>query len=108
MSYTELSIEERVAIQIGRHQALSQREIALLLGRSPSTISRELRRNTGSAGRYMACEAQTITRERRKVCCPPRKLVLGNELFELVIHLLRESFSPEQIAGKLGVMKINF
>lgn len=70
MPYTELSIEERVAIQMGRHQALSQREIACLLRRSPSAISRELRRNTDSAGDSMACGAQTITRERRKVCCP--------------------------------------
>ncbi|KAA3529869.1 helix-turn-helix domain-containing protein, partial [Pseudomonas sp. ST1] len=41
MSYTELSMEERVTIQIGQYQDLSQREIARLLGRSPSTISRE-------------------------------------------------------------------
>ncbi|RMM03722.1 hypothetical protein ALQ86_200217 [Pseudomonas amygdali pv. eriobotryae] len=34
MSYTELSIEERVAIQIGQYRDLSQREIARLLGRS--------------------------------------------------------------------------
>ncbi|WP_157887931.1 helix-turn-helix domain-containing protein, partial [Pseudomonas amygdali] len=45
MSYTELSMEERVTIQIGQYRDLSQREIARLLGRSPSTISRELRRN---------------------------------------------------------------
>ncbi|MHC8372789.1 IS30 family transposase [Pseudomonas sp. MDT1-85] len=31
---------------------------------------------------------------------------MGNERFELVLHLLRERFSPEQIAGKLRVMKI--
>jgi IS30 family transposase len=64
MSYTELSIEERVTIQIGRYQALSQREIARLLGRSPSTISRELQRNIGVGGRYTACDAQTTARER--------------------------------------------
>ncbi len=43
-----------------------------------------------------------------KVCCPARKLVPGNELFELITHLLRERFSPEQIAGKLRAMKMNF
>lgn len=108
MSYTELSIEERVTIQIGQYQNLSQREIARLLGRSPSTISRELRRNTAPTEGYAACKAQALTRERRKVCCPSRKLVPGNELFELIILLLRERFSPEQIAGKLRLMKINF
>lgn len=108
MSYTELSIEERVTIQIGQMRNLSQREIARLLGRSPSTVSRELRRNRSLSHSYVAHEAQTLTRQRRHACCPARKLVLGNERFELVIHLLRERFSPEQIAGKLRRMKINF
>jgi IS30 family transposase len=108
MSYTELSVEERATIQVGQYQNLSQREIARMLGRSPSTISRELRRNRSLNGRYVAHVAQAHTRERRKVCRPARKLVLGNERFELVLHLLRERFSPEQIAGKLRVMKINF
>lgn len=108
MSYTELSVEERATIQVGQYQGLSQREIARMLGRSPSTISRELRRNRSLNGRYVAHVAQAHTRERRKVCRPAGKLVLGNERFELVLHLLRERFSPEQIAGKLRVMKINF
>lgn len=108
MSYTELSVEERATIQVGQYQDLSQREIARMLGRSPSTISRELRRNRSLNGRYVAHVAQAHTRERRKVCRPARKLILGNERFELVLHLLRERFSPEQIAGKLRVMKINF
>lgn len=108
MSYTELSVEERATIQVGQYQDLSQREIARMLGRSPSTISRELRRNRSLNGGYVAHVAQAHTRERRKVCRPARKLVLGNERFELVLHLLRERFSPEQIAGKLRVMKINF
>ncbi|GAB7531568.1 hypothetical protein PS3A_39820 [Pseudomonas sp. 3A(2025)] len=60
MSYTELSIEERVTIQIGQYRDLSQREIARLLGRSPSTISRELRRNRAINGSYAACQAQAF------------------------------------------------
>jgi IS30 family transposase len=108
MSYTELSVEERATIQVGQYQDLSQREIARMLGRSPSTISRELRRNRSLNGGYVAHVAQAHTRERRKACRPARKLVMGNERFELVLHLLRERFSPEQIAGKLRVMKINF
>jgi IS30 family transposase len=42
MSYTELSVEERATIQIGRTQGFSLRRIACLINRSPSTISREL------------------------------------------------------------------
>ena len=43
-----------------------------------------------------------------KSACPPQKLVPGDERFELIIHLLREYFSPEQTAVKLSIMKINF
>ena len=107
MSYTELSIEERATIQVGQYKELSQREIARMLGRSPSTISRELRRNQLITS-YSAHEAQAFSRRRRVVCRPLKKLIMGNERFELVIHLLRERFSPDQIAGKLRLMKINF
>jgi IS30 family transposase len=40
MSYHELSVEERVTIQLGHVQGLSLRRIGLLIKRSPSTISR--------------------------------------------------------------------
>ena len=79
-----------------------------MLGRSPSTISRELRRNRSLTGGYVAHVAQGDTRERGIVCRPARKLVMGNERFELVVHLLWERFSPEQIAGKLLFMKMDF
>lgn len=95
MSYTELSIEERVTIQIGQYQALSQREIARLLGRSPSSISRELRRNRYLSASYSAYEAQTLTRVRRQAYRPAQKLVLGNELFELIIYLSKRERSSE-------------
>ncbi len=49
MSYTELSVEERATIQIGHAQG-SLRRIACLIPRSPSTISRELRRNRDACG----------------------------------------------------------
>jgi IS30 family transposase len=105
MHYHELSIEERVTIQIGQLQGLSQRAIARMLGRSPSTISRELRRNTTASPRYSACDAQQHMRHRRTACRPLRKLVPGSELFDLVVHLLRKRFSPQQIAGKLSAME---
>jgi IS30 family transposase len=60
--------------------------------------------NAGDA----AHAAQTYNRDRRKVCRPSHKLVTGNERFELVIHLLQEHFSSEQIADKRRVMKMNF
>lgn len=43
--YNHLSAEERGAIMVGKARGDSARQLAMLLGRSPSTISRELRRN---------------------------------------------------------------
>lgn len=105
MSYQELSIEERVTIQVGQLQGLSQRAIARMLDRSPSTISRELRRNAAAASAYSASQAQQTMRQRRAVCRPARKLEPGTELFDLVVYLLRQRFSPQQIAGKLRRME---
>lgn len=106
MSYHELSIEERVTIQLGHVQGFSLRKIALLIERSPSTISRELRRNRESCGNYSAHTAQHYKRVRRQPCRPKRKLLQGSERFDLVTHMLRGRLSPEQIAGKLRSMNI--
>lgn len=84
MSYSELSVEERAIIQIGKAERLSLRRIARLINRSPSTISRELRRNQEGCGAYSARGAQQQMRTRRQVCRPSRKLLPGNERFELV------------------------
>ena len=59
MSYTELSVEERATIQIGHAQGFSLRRIARLINRSPSTISRELRRNRDVCGSYSARAARS-------------------------------------------------
>lgn len=66
MSYQELSIEERLTIQIGQSQGLSQRAIAKLLDRSPSTVSRELRRDANALDRYSANQAQQQMLKRRQ------------------------------------------
>jgi transposase, IS30 family len=106
MSYSELSATERATIQIGRAQGLSLRGIAHLINRSPSTISRELRRNQNACGAYSAHCAQQRMQLRRKACRPRRKLLPGSQRFELVVHMLRARLSPEQIAGKLRSMNM--
>lgn len=106
MSYSELSIEERATIQVSHAQGMSMRQIARLLERAPSTISRELRRNQQPDGRYCVPHAQHLRHERRATCRPRRKLLPGGERFALVLYLLRQRLSPEQIAGKLRHMTI--
>ena len=94
-----LTLAEREAISRGLAQQLSQREIAIQLGRSPSTISREIRRNGGYAS-YRASRAEKAAweRGRRPKAC---KLALQPKLSQLVTRKLLLEWSPEQIAGWL-------
>src|SRR4030095_223682 len=77
----------------------SIRSIAAQLGRAPSTVSRELRRNGGQAG-YRASDADRAAWDRalRPKCC---KLAENRTLAKLVTEKLRLLWSPEQIAGWL-------
>lgn len=62
--YQQLSLSERYHIKIYKQAGKSIREIAKLLLRSPSTISRELKRNTGDNG-YQSRQAEELARKRK-------------------------------------------
>ena len=98
--YTHLNAEERETISLGLSQGLSLRMLARMVGRSPSTLSREYVRNTIRGRPYRACtaHAQAATR----ACQPrrPRKL-LDPWLWQYVRTHLAHGCSPEQIAGRL-------
>ena len=83
MSYKHLSIVEREKILIHLTQGLSLCQIAKLLGRNKSTISRELARNPGD---YLPSKAQACYCNRR-LKCRPHKLLEDPELFALVKKL---------------------
>ena len=93
-----LSLREREEIGFQLAQGQGVRQIAGLLGRSPSTISREVARNR-VYDRYVPSLAreQTWVRARRP---RPRKLD-GLALRGQVVSMLTERFSPEQVAGRL-------
>jgi len=75
------------------------RSMAVSLGRAPSTISREIRRNGGRQG-YRASEADQAAwdRARRPKSC---RLVQNRALARIVAEKLQLEWSPEQIAGWL-------
>lgn len=106
--YKHLSIEERESLVISLAKGKTQSEIAKELGRSRSTISRELKRNSIGASKsekkkkeYLPSRAQSRYKRRRKKCCPKKKLSNG-EIYEKVKTLfLEEQWSPEQIAGRM-------
>jgi IS30 family transposase len=96
-----LSGEERLVIADRLHEGASLRSIAAELGRSPSTISREVRRNGDpDSGRYRPYAAQVAAEARR-----PRpkvgKIARSPELRERVQDLLDRKWSPEQISRRL-------
>ena len=97
-----LSLIERQRIATLRRQGLSIREIARRLERSPSTISRELRRNTAEhdIGGYDADLAHSRARERLE---RPRGVRLATEpgLRAAIQSKLNLEWSPEQIAAWL-------
>lgn len=94
-----LTLAEREEISRGLVAGRSLRVIAAALGRSASTLSREIRRNGGS-GRYRAAAAdsQAWKRSLRPKSC---KLALHNALRQVVVAKLQLEWSPQQIAGWL-------
>lgn len=105
--YGHLSYGERLAIGDGLRDGLSLRAIARRLGRHPSTVSRELRRDPWrEEGRYDAARSGFAAIRRRSLSRRGgRKLRAGKPLFEAVVGRLREGWSPLQIAGRLRVME---
>jgi len=94
-----LTLIEREEISRGLVAGKSIRAIAASLGRTPSTISREIRRNDAPDG-YRASQAEQAAWDRGhrpKVC----KLVQNRALAQLVASKLRLEWSPEQVAGWL-------
>jgi IS30 family transposase len=95
-----LSEDERVRLADLRRERRPMREIAVLLGRSPSTISRELARGADAAGRYRPFEAHRRALGRRRLYRPSR-LARDAELRDWVIGRLKARWSPEQVSRGL-------
>lgn len=94
-----LTLAEREEISRGVVSDLSIRTIAFQLGRSPSTISREINRN-GGLKRYRASQADQAAWD-RALRPKPCKLATYPALRRIVARKLRCHWSPEQIAGWL-------
>ena len=98
MSYQQLTLEEREVISQMRYSGSGPTAIARCLDRSPSTISRELRRNCSPQG-YRAVTALKQTSKRRRERSLARKMD-DPQINEAVRTGLSQEWSPEQIAGR--------
>jgi transposase, IS30 family len=94
-----LSLAEREEIAVGVAVGESVRSIAARLGRSASTVSREVSRNRVSAG-YRAVAADRLAQGRR-ARPKPAKLALEHELRAWVQDRLQQRWSPAEIAARL-------
>ena len=97
-----LAFSEREEIALARARGESMRCIARRLGRSPSTVSRELRRNADRRGGYRATTAHALAHDRASRP-KPAKLATNLALRAKVEQDLSQRYSPEQIAGRLRV-----
>lgn len=92
--YTQLTREQRYQIHALMKAGKNQTEIAEIIGVHKSTISREVRRNTGRRG-YRPAQAHRFCLQRRVDKIRPR---IAPSTWRLVRRLLREDWSPEQIS----------
>lgn len=100
-SYTHFTLSERNCLQQLLAEGKSYREIARILGRSPSTISREVKRNFSvRKKRYNAWRATTLYIIRRKKCVRKYKIQPNTPLYSYIIECLSKYWSPEIIANR--------
>jgi transposase, IS30 family len=97
-NYKQLTYEQRCQIEVLKKSGMTQQEMAEAVGTSQSTISRELKRNTGHRG-YRHKQAQRQTDERRQNAAKAVKMRAS--MIKLVEQKLVEKWSPEQISGWL-------
>jgi len=99
MNYTHLTIEERTCIYQLWLSGVSIRQIAKAINRTPSTISRELKRNNcGYRYKYLPHIAEKKYQKRRKNC--HRKATIKPEIKKYIEEKLDIQWSPEQIAKR--------
>ena len=99
--YLHLTCEQRCQIYALLQSGHSQAHIARQIGVDPSTISRELVRNTGARGYRFKQAHEKASQRREEASDKPRKMT--PDLVELIEEkLTQEQWSPDQISGRLA------
>ena len=98
MSYSRVTLEDRIKIKLLLQQGKTNTEIAEVIGKNKSTIGRELKRNSGRRG-YRVKQAQAFAQAREELKHVP--YVLSDELKGDIQKRLAKKWSPEQISNRL-------
>lgn len=109
MKHTKITETERVLLSQWKSEGLSNNDCAKRLGRHVSTIGRELTRNktrvtVGNNDWQMIYEpmhAQSVAMERKQNAFLAKQPLKNKKIYTYVLEKLRDSWSPEQIAGRL-------
>lgn len=99
--YTKITSKERDLLAFWKAEGISNKESARRLGRSASTIGRELKRNGWKGGIYVAIHAQGKADKREQRSAHSKQELKNPEVYEYVTERLRWGWSPDQIAGRL-------
>jgi len=103
--YKHLTLKQRCQIFQLKSSNTEQKTIASILGVSTSTISREIKRNSGEEG-YVVWQASFRSEQRRMKASRKPKKMTASLISEIESHL-KEQWSPEQISGRLKLTKTN-
>jgi IS30 family transposase len=98
MNYQQLTEHERYQIYSLNKIGMNKTAIGKQLNRHPSTIGREIKRNTGNRG-YRPKQAQRLSDERRVSAVKAIKIT--DEIKSWIVKLLKQQLSPEQVAAYL-------
>ena len=99
--YNKITERERDRIARWKAQKVSNKECARRLGRSASTIGRELKRNHWKCETYVAIYAQGLANKRERKSAHGKKPLKNAKIYAYVTKHLRGGWSPDQISGRL-------
>lgn len=97
-TYTQLTLEDRIRLSVLLQAGFTQKYAAKQIGKSPSTISRELSRNRGNCG-YFYSTAQIMSDGRRLEASSISRI--DEETWQWVDEKLLSQWSPEQISNRI-------
>ncbi len=107
MYYKHLTLEGRYHIQAYKKAGYKQYEIAKELGVDPSTVSRELKRNSSTQRKsYSAKAANKVADDRRMYASRESNKKMDKKLQKIVIKYILNDWSPEQISQRLKAIDI--
>ena len=101
MKYNHLTAAQRYAIFQTRAKGMSIRSIAKLIDVHPSTVSRELKRNSLPSGAYIHQKAQ-LKAESRRSTRPGNRSISPTLVWRITQLIIEQQWSPQQISGALA------